>query len=82
MLQLAKDRIDAGKAPKTMMICCWNKLAEGHFIEPSSGNGFTYLDAVRNVFVGNTPHVDRLPRMYSFPGVGAPHHKLLDIYGS
>ncbi len=34
----------------TVMICCWNEYLEGNHIEPTVGNGFDYLEAIREVF--------------------------------
>lgn len=34
----------------TIMICCWNEYLEGNHIEPTVGHGFSYLEAIRDVF--------------------------------
>jgi hypothetical protein len=34
----------------TVMICCWNEYLEGNYIEPTEGHGFSYLEAIRDVF--------------------------------
>jgi hypothetical protein len=34
----------------TVMICCWNEYLEGNYIEPTEGHGFSYLEAIREVF--------------------------------
>ncbi len=34
----------------TIMICCWNEYLEGNYIEPTEGHGFSYLEAIREVF--------------------------------
>lgn len=62
-----------------MFICAtWNEYGEGHFIMPSGIYGFGYLDAIRNVFVGDGAHDDALPteaakirmsRLFSVPRV-------------
>jgi len=67
MLQAAKERIDAGKSPAIVMADAWNERGEGHWTEPSAGFGFSYLDAIRNVFVGNSPHTDLSPADVGLP---------------
>ncbi len=34
----------------TVMICCWNDYLEGNYIEPTEGHGFSYLEAIKEVF--------------------------------
>ena len=34
----------------TVMICCWNEYLEGNYIEPTEGHGFSYLEAIKEVF--------------------------------
>ncbi|WP_051315241.1 glycoside hydrolase family 99-like domain-containing protein [Algoriphagus terrigena] len=34
----------------TVMICCWNEYLEGNYIEPTEGHGFSYLEAIQDVF--------------------------------
>lgn len=34
----------------TVMICCWNEYLEGNHIEPTVGHGFSYLEAIKEVF--------------------------------
>ncbi len=52
----AKALIDAGSrsamgpARNTLIFCCWNEFGEGHYIEPTRGYGFDYLDVIRDVF--------------------------------
>ncbi len=43
---------DPGKGPSanTLIFCCWNEFGEGHYIEPTRGYGFDYLDVIRDVF--------------------------------
>jgi hypothetical protein len=42
----------------------WNEFGEGHYISPTTGHRFEYLDAVRQVFSPNAvPHVDAIPEM-------------------
>lgn len=62
----AKAVVDAGAgqgpATNTLVFCCWNEFGEGHYIEPTRGYGFDYLDVVREVFTGAaTPHTDLGP---------------------
>jgi hypothetical protein len=32
------------------VICCWNELGEGSYIEPTQGTGFSYLERIKAVF--------------------------------
>lgn len=48
-------------ARRLVVIDNWNEFGEGHFIEPSAGYGFGFLDAVRDTFADAAPpcaHVD------------------------
>lgn len=67
MLQAAKARIDAGHAPTIVMADAWNERGEGHWSEPSAGFGFSYLDAIRSVFVDNSAHTDLVPSDVGLP---------------
>jgi hypothetical protein len=67
MLQMAKDRIDAGNSPPVVMVEAWNELGEGSYVEPTAGRGFTYLDAIRSVFADNSPHLDLVPSDAGLP---------------
>jgi hypothetical protein len=62
----AKAVIDAGggtgPATNTLIFCCWNEFGEGHYIEPTRGYGFEYLDVIRDVFTdAPRAHVDLAP---------------------
>jgi hypothetical protein len=62
----AKAVIDAsatsGPEKNTTLFCCWNEFGEGHYIEPTRGHGFAYLDAIRDVFCEPSPaHCDVVP---------------------
>ena len=49
----------AGPATNTLVFCCWNEFGEGHYIEPTRGYGFDYLDVIRDTFTGaKGPHTD------------------------
>ncbi len=55
MLSNAKQYCDAPaqKLPdskKIVFLEAWNEFGEGDYIEPNAGDGFDYLEAVRNVF--------------------------------
>jgi hypothetical protein len=51
-----------GPATNALIFCCWNEFGEGHYIEPTRGHGFDYLDVVRDVFTDAAkPHVDLAP---------------------
>lgn len=68
LCQRAKASIDSsarrtGLGTNTVLFCCWNEFGEGHYIEPTRGSGFAYLDAIRDVFCeGPNEHVDCLPQ--------------------
>jgi len=62
----AKNFLDSasGTGPdrNTLIFCCWNEFGEGHYIEPTRGYGYAYLDAIRDVFCeGPKEHVDLGP---------------------
>ena len=44
-----------------LILSNWNEFGEGHYILPTNRIGFTYLDAIRNVFVGEGEHADLRP---------------------
>ncbi len=67
MLQAAKDRIDSGKTLPVVLVEAWNEFGEGGYVEPTLGRGFDYLDAIRNVFVGDSPHTDLAPSDVGLP---------------
>lgn len=46
---------------KMIMLDNWNEFGEGHFIMPSNLGGFGYLDALKDVFLDNKPHMDVKP---------------------
>jgi len=47
---------------KTIIFCCFNEFGEGHYIEPTRGYGFSYLDVIRDVFTdGPKEHIDIAP---------------------
>src|ERR1019366_2024455 len=56
-----------GKAPRVVLVEAWNELGEGSYVEPTAGGGFNYLDAIRNVFVDNSPHTDSAPLDVGLP---------------
>ena len=37
-------------AREVLLLDNWNEWSEGHFVSPSAGGGFGYLQAVREVF--------------------------------
>ncbi len=52
----------SGPEKNTAIFCCWNEFGEGHYIEPTRGYGFSYLDVIRDVFCeGPQEHVDIAP---------------------
>lgn len=68
LCQRAKASIDsttgrAGLGTNTVLFCCWNEFGEGHYIEPTRGSGFAYLDAIRDVFCeAPKEHTDIIPQ--------------------
>jgi hypothetical protein len=66
LCQRAKAVMDAkptdGPGKKTVIFCCWNEFGEGHYIEPTRGYGYAYIDAIRDTF-GTAPakHTDLAP---------------------
>jgi hypothetical protein len=67
LCEKAKARMDSGATfgplANTAIFCCYNEFGEGHYIEPTRGYGFSYLDAIRDVF-GDGPkkHFDLAPQ--------------------
>ncbi|MGO8747919.1 MAG: LamG-like jellyroll fold domain-containing protein [Thermoguttaceae bacterium] len=58
----AKAVMDAGPDKNPVIFCCWNEFGEGHYIEPTRGYGFSYLDVIRDVFTaGPKEHLDIAP---------------------
>ncbi len=62
----ARKAMDAkpggGVGKTTAIFCCWNEFGEGHYIEPTRGYGFSYLDVIRDVFSESPgPHTDLAP---------------------
>jgi hypothetical protein len=56
----SKAETDPGR--KRIIFCCWNEFGEGHYIEPTRGYGFSYLDVIRDVFTdAPKAHTDIAP---------------------
>ncbi|MBL8992140.1 MAG: glycoside hydrolase family 99-like domain-containing protein [Spirochaetia bacterium] len=55
----AKALVDAtpgnGLDKKIVVFNSWNEFGEGHFIEPTAGYGFGFLEAIQNVFCAGSP---------------------------
>ena len=55
----AKALVDAtpgkGLDKRLVVFDNWNEFGEGHFLEPCSGFGFGFLDAIKDVFCEGTP---------------------------
>ncbi len=47
-----------GLAQTLFLLGNWNEFGEGHFLMPTEGLGFRYLDAVREVFGDGSAHLD------------------------
>jgi len=52
-----------GLARTMLLLDNWNEYGEGHFLLPTEGFGFSYLDAIRQVFGDGSPHTDLLPTL-------------------
>ena len=66
LCQRAKTVMDAsptaGPEKDHVVFCCWNEHGEGHYIEPTRGRGYSYLDAIRDVFAdAPSEHTDLAP---------------------
>jgi hypothetical protein len=66
LCQRAKKIMDAktssGPDKDTIIFCCWNEFGEGHYIEPTRGYGFSYLNVIRDVFTdAPKEHLDIAP---------------------
>jgi hypothetical protein len=62
----AKAAMDAkpttGPEKRSIIFCCWNEFGEGHYIEPTRGYGFSYLDVIREEFTdAPKQHTDLAP---------------------
>jgi len=71
MLLMAKDFGERNNLRKMVIIEAWNEWGEGSYIEPSREWGFAYLDAIRNVFVGEGEHEDIVPQDIGLPLIEA-----------
>lgn len=74
--QQARDVIEAtpgdGLDKRIVVFDNWNEFGEGHFLEPTSGFGFRYLDAIKDVFAPHAaPCFDIIPEDV---GLAPPEH--------
>jgi hypothetical protein len=53
----------SGLAQTMVLLGNWNEYGEGHFLMPTEGLGFRYLDGIREVFGDGSEHVDAVPSM-------------------
>jgi hypothetical protein len=61
--RLLDQRPGSDLASRVVLLDNWNEFGEGHYLLPTRGHGFGYLDAVREVFAPDAPsHVDPTPR--------------------
>jgi hypothetical protein len=66
LAQRAKGLLDqrpgSDLASRVVLLDNWNEFGEGHYLLPTRGHGFGYLDAVREVFAPDAPpHADPTP---------------------
>lgn len=61
LAQKANLPAKTGLAQTMWVLGNWNEYGEGHFLMPTEGLGFRYLDVVREVFGDGSPHVDVWP---------------------
>jgi hypothetical protein len=60
--RLLDSDADRGPSRNTLIFCCWNEFGEGHYIEPTRGYGYAYLDVIRDVFCRKPKeHTDLAP---------------------
>ena len=60
--KITDSKTTSGPEKNTMIFCCWNEFGEGHYIEPTRGYGFSYLDVIRDVFTeAPKEHMDISP---------------------
>jgi len=50
-----------GIAKNMLLLGNWNEYGEGHFIMPTEGLGYGYLDVIREVFGDSSAHTDITP---------------------
>ena len=61
--RLLDSGTDRGPSRNTLTFCCWNEFGEGHYIEPTRGYGYAYLDVIRDVFCQKPKeHADLAPQ--------------------
>jgi len=50
-----------GIAKNMLLLGNWNEYGEGHFLMPTEGLGYGYLDVIREVFGDSSAHTDIMP---------------------
>ncbi|MFH0921607.1 MAG: FlgD immunoglobulin-like domain containing protein [Fibrobacterota bacterium] len=55
--------LKTGLAQKMFLLDNWNEYGEGHFLMPTEGLGYRYLDAIREVFGDSSAHTDLTPTL-------------------
>ena len=65
MLNWVKEAFAGGQKSKlskqVVMTATWDEFGEGHTLCPNAGDGFKYLDCIRDVFTKNPEHEDAIP---------------------
>ncbi len=90
--EYAKDLLDSRDDDswrgKTLILSTWNEFSEGHYIAPTEGTGFSYLETIRKVFTNDTSdhsaidvkltkaQLDRISKLY--PDNHSPIRRLLN----
>ncbi len=67
----------SGLPANMILLDNWNEYGEGHYIAPTKGDAYTYLDAVGAVFSPNWPSIvpssiDEMPSLSAIPQVVMP----------
>lgn len=71
-----------GLDKKVVVFDNWNEFGEGHYLEPCSGFGFGFADAIRKVFCDNPPpHQDIIPEDVGLPAPEKAYLKRREILG-
>ena len=77
LLSIKAEMISNQTAKKILYLGTWNEYGEGHYFMPTYLYGFSYLDAVREVFGGDSSeHTDYVPNYTEQRRYGTMYTKL------